>query len=162
MHYTLYLGDIGRLHNFGSTTRKMKEFVRTFCKLTLVVLLHRQQDQGHKVQKHPIRTKKKHILSSPHRKLHAQCLLKWERTKINNKRYCIFRFQSAASNEEEKSTESKATSGVLPTQNLLFFSICIGDYIDAAMVQSKRLILNTDENYQLLTTARCIIKISIV
>lgn len=34
-------------------------------------------------------------------------------------------------------------------------------YIDVAIAQSNGLILNTDENYQLITRARCIIVISL-
>lgn len=55
-----------------------------------------------------------------HRSPCTPVLPKWKRTKINSKKNCIFRFQSVASNAEKKTTESKGTSSVLPTQNLLF------------------------------------------
>lgn len=127
--------DLFRLKSLQCYT-EIREFTRTSCKQIILLLLQVECSTHPETRLPSCRTnilKPSNIFQAQpmerytHRSAATSVLTKWEGTKINSKRNCIFRSPSAASNAGEATVGSKATRSVLPTEKLLLFSICIGD-----------------------------------
>lgn len=126
-----------RQHNFGSTSTKMREFIRAFSNLILLLILQINCCTDCKTSVPSCRSiilKQKSIFWAHHMERHmhkSPCtpvLPKWKRTKINSKKNCIFRFQSVASNAEEKKRQKVKEPAVsFPHRTYFLFSICIHD-----------------------------------
>lgn len=63
--------------------------------------------------------------------------------------------------QKKKILKVKQPAVSFPHRTYFCLTFAMVIYIDVAMAQSNGLILNTDENYELITRARCIIIISL-
>lgn len=154
-----------------STSTKIREFIRTFCKQTMLLILQvkcsiHTPRPGSQAAETPHWSNKTYSRLTPWKgtyiDLHLpQCLLNGKEQKSIAREIAFSGFKVLQVMQKRKLLKAKQPAVSFPQRSYFCLAIALVIYVDVAMAQSSGLIWNTDENYPLITRARCIIIISL-